>query len=176
MHRISFALIAATLVASALHAQNIVPVHHRGSAESEGCADGQCASCRDHTCGKCNDCLRIPDVKKTQVPVYSCKVKEICIPHRSLLALLGCAEPSCQKIEVRQLVKKYRTEEKCVSICVTPEELAKRQEAESKKQKQATPPAPVPSKLPSTTMTNEVVVPSTGVHLIGISFDAGRKE
>src|SRR5262249_49785475 len=124
---------------AAAQAQDAVPVNHSSHGhgktvvvEGETCAS--CAtSCASGKCGTCNDCLRITETKKTPHAVYACKVKEICIPHRGILSLFGCGGTDCKKIEVRQLVKKYRIDEECVTRCVTQEEAAKIHEAEMKK-------------------------------------------
>lgn len=104
----------------------------------EACATGHCA-----------ECVRVPDIRKKQVPVYSCREKEICIPRCGLLALFGC-KGDCHKIVVRQLVKKFRTEEECVMKCMTAEEAAKKYEADAKKAAESRPviPALAPARLP----------------------------
>jgi hypothetical protein len=153
---LSAAMTIAILGLAAGRAQDIVRVNHphpHAPAVVEGgsCANGQCG-----TCATCNDCVRITEIKKTQHPVYDCKIKEICIPNCGLGGLFGHCSGGCTKIEVRQLVKKYRTDEECVSKCVTAEEAAKHYEAEAKKAaekaKASTPapaPAPAPGKLPT---------------------------
>jgi hypothetical protein len=146
----SFSVSLIVLACAAIaRAQDIVPVHHAGHAHATPAAAGSCA-----TCGTCADCVRITEIKKTQVPVYSVQIKEICVPNHSLFGHLFGHSGDCRKIEVKQLVKKYRTEEECVTRCVTAEEAAKHYEAEAKKAaaniKEATPvPAPLPAPLPT---------------------------
>lgn len=150
MIRFLVAVVAATLFATVGQAQDIVPVRHRQPQSIDGSA------CATGNCGVCNDCVRITDIKKTQVPVYSCTVKEICIPNTSILGHLFGHTGDCRKIEVRQLVKKYRTDEECVSKCVTAEEAAKHYEAEAKKAAaKAKESAPAPAKLPAGSVGNE---------------------
>ena len=147
---LSAAFVAATLGLSIGFAQDIVPVNH-GPHHGQVVVEG--GACATGNCGTCSDCVRITEIKKTQHPVYSCKVKEVCVPNCGLFGLFGKCEGSCSKIEVRQLVKKYRTDEECVSKCVTAEEAAKHYEAEAKKAadkaKESAPKAPAPAKLPA---------------------------
>jgi hypothetical protein len=147
------AVVAASVIVAIGQAQDIVRVHHGAQQQASVIGDGN--TCATGACGTCNDCVRITDIKKTQVPVYSCTVKEICIPNCSILGhLFGGGD--CKKIEVRQLVKKYRTDEACVSKCVTAEEAAKHYEAEAKKAAaKAKEPMPTPAKLPSGTVSYE---------------------
>jgi len=151
----SATLAAATLCLACAYAQDVVPVNHPHAVpvvvDGSSCANGNCAAghCATGDCGKCSDCVRITEIKKTPHPVYACKVKEICIPNCGFFGLFGC-KGDCKKIEVRQLVKKYRINEECVSKCVTPEEAAKHYEAEAKKaaeKAKAHAPAPVPARL-----------------------------
>ena len=152
MIRYFSALCAASLLSTICRAQDIVPVNH-GTRPSAALESGACAT---GTCGTCSDCVRITVIKKTQVPVYSCTVKEICIPNCSILGHLFGNSGDCKKIEVRQLVKKYRTDEECVSKCVTAEEAAKHYEAEAKKAAaKAKEPLPAPAKLPTGAVSNE---------------------
>lgn len=155
MPRTFLAVFATLGIVTYCGAQEAIPVSHPHAVapyvEGPGCATGQCATghCATGHCGTCNDCLRVPDIKKTQKPVYSCKEKEICIPNCGLFGhLFGC-KGECQKIVVRQLVKKYRTEEECVLKCMTAEEAAKKYEADAKKAAESAPPvAPNPAKMP----------------------------
>jgi hypothetical protein len=97
-----------------------------------GAAASQAQETVKAPCATCTDCVRITEVRKTQVPVYSCKVKEICVPACGLIGhFLGAGD--CKKIEIRQLVKSYRTEEVCVTKCVTMAEAIKHYQAEAKK-------------------------------------------
>jgi hypothetical protein len=149
------AVIAVSVCSTIGQAQDIVRVNH--GAQQQGASvivDGN--ACATHNCGTCNDCVRIIDIKKAQVPIYSCTVKEICIPNCSILGHLfgGCGD--CKKIEVRQLVKKYRTDETCVSKCVTAEEAGKHYEAEVKKAAaKSMESMPTPAKLPAGTVSYE---------------------
>lgn len=175
---LSAAVLAVSLCLAIGRAQDVVPVNHGGHqlgapvvVDGGSCANGNCATghCATGDCGKCSDCVRITEIKKTQHPVYSCKVKEVCIPNCGLFgSLFGC-KADCQKIEVRQLVKKYRTDEECHTKCVTQEEAAKHYEEEAKKAKAAaekakTPaPAPVPAKLMSGPASVERLAPEPAI-------------
>lgn len=155
MARPFLAVVAASVLATVSHAQDIVRVNH-GAYSHTAPLVADSSSCATGTCGTCTDCVRITEIKKTQVPVYSCTVKEICIPNCGILGHLFGNSGDCKKIEVRQLVKKYRTEEECVSKCVTAEEAAKHYEAEAKKAAaKAKETAPAPSKLPTGAVRND---------------------
>src|SRR5262245_27127644 len=90
-------------------AQEIVRVNH-GSHHASAVVDGACTSGQ---CGTCNDCVRVPDIKSTKHPVYACTIKETCIPPTCLLTLLTGGKCGCTKVEIPQLIKKYRTDEEC---------------------------------------------------------------
>lgn len=162
LRTISAAVVLASLGIAFVDAQEIVPVNHGSKSaplvnDSAPYATGHCAT---GTCGTCSDCVRITEIKKTQHPVYSCKVKEICVPNCGLFGhLFGC-KGDCSKIEVRQLVKKYRTDEECVSKCVTAEDAAKHYEAEAKKAAEKAKSTPAPAKLPTGSVSEERSLPA----------------